>query len=590
MECCICYENYNKTTRREIKCDACKASACYCCYKQYTKNSITEMKCMHCNELWLSYRTLYTKFPKSYVNKEYKAHLEKLCRDRTLKLVEEVQAEIEILHKMRQNRKENYLLSEEKFVWRYVYEGIAQSDQDAKYILKYRTILSEMRGSKCTAHTLDYFLSNKCFQKNHHTPNSKLDRARLHDLHEKFDQLRTEHMAYIEKYKKKKRKNVPVGKIVNQLDEKGRELWREYVQLRDHLNGRTVKEESVVKFFGKCPADQCNGLISNGWKCGICEVSVCKICMERLEKDHTCDDNVVKNVQELRRHTKPCPGCKAPIVKYVGCAQVWCTICHITFNWTTGKEEKTTFMHNPHYLDWIRANPDADPYEHGATARIHGEGCMSVYDQLLRLDLRQHVKGRNHKVQGLGRKEVETVLTDFLRVRNEYMDYFHRSMDEIEDMHHTNNKKLTEKYLTNKNGTFTYEKLCVQIQRNGKKKDKAIEKLQIFQLEEILFGDLYRRFLQPEKISAKNIGLFVKHFFKVVGETNRLFTEYGKVYNCVFPQYTFHPEKELKWTIVKVKYTEKESARNGAVLMTNGDDDTHPFTNMVKQMSEMGLN
>ena len=53
---------------------------------------------------------------------------------------------------------------------------------------------------------------------------------------------------------------------------------------------------------------------------------------------------------------KPCPSCHIPIERAYGCNLMWCTQCHISFNWSTGKEVRIKNNHNPHYIEWAQAN------------------------------------------------------------------------------------------------------------------------------------------------------------------------------------------------------------------------------------------
>jgi Hom_end-associated Hint len=38
------------------------------------------------------------------------------------------------------------------------------------------------------------------------------------------------------------------------------------------------------------------------------------------------------------------------------CNQMWCTECHTTFDWASGRETFTNSIHNPHYFEWVRRN------------------------------------------------------------------------------------------------------------------------------------------------------------------------------------------------------------------------------------------
>jgi hypothetical protein len=134
--------------------------------------------------------------------------------------------------------------------------------------------------------------------------------------------------------------------------------------------GLGIKIEAKEKkiFMRACPSNTCNGFLSTQWKCGVCDIYVCKDCMEikGTEKDveHTCDDDTLKTAAMLKKETKNCPSCASTIYKISGCDQMWCTQCNIAFSWKTGLKVTGT-VHNPHYYEFMKnggtqiANPGA---------------------------------------------------------------------------------------------------------------------------------------------------------------------------------------------------------------------------------------
>jgi hypothetical protein len=125
------------------------------------------------------------------------------------------------------------------------------------------------------------------------------------------------------------------------------------------------KEDRVVvpcekkKFMMHCPIGECRGFLSQAWKCGTCESYICSKCRcvknDRDDDEHVCNPDDVATVSLLKNETKPCPTCAVPIFKISGCPQMWCTECHTTFCWNTGKIETGT-VHNPHFFQWQRDN------------------------------------------------------------------------------------------------------------------------------------------------------------------------------------------------------------------------------------------
>jgi hypothetical protein len=114
----------------------------------------------------------------------------------------------------------------------------------------------------------------------------------------------------------------------------------------------TVKPRAVCG----CIRDECRGFImSNTWKCGMCAVRVCSECLKEAYDGHECTQEDKDTRKLLLKDTKPCPKCAAMIYKTEGCSQMWCTMCHTTFDWRTG-EIVTGYVHNPHYFEWARRN------------------------------------------------------------------------------------------------------------------------------------------------------------------------------------------------------------------------------------------
>lgn len=103
-----------------------------------------------------------------------------------------------------------------------------------------------------------------------------------------------------------------------------------------------------------CIDEKCKGFImSNNWCCGLCDMQVCKHCLKAKQEDHVCKEEDKDTRKLLLNNTKPCPKCAVMISKVDGCNQMWCVMCHTTFEWTTGEIVKTN-IHNPHYYEWLR--------------------------------------------------------------------------------------------------------------------------------------------------------------------------------------------------------------------------------------------
>lgn len=122
------------------------------------------------------------------------------------------------------------------------------------------------------------------------------------------------------------------------------------------LESDVKTEDTKRSFVRACPADGCRGYLSTHFKCGLCEIWVCKECHEikgeEKDSNHECKKENVESAKLLMAETKPCPKCNARIFKISGCDVMHCTMCHVSFSWKKGTIITNGNVHNPHYFEW----------------------------------------------------------------------------------------------------------------------------------------------------------------------------------------------------------------------------------------------
>ena len=125
--------------------------------------------------------------------------------------------------------------------------------------------------------------------------------------------------------------------------------------------GSASGSASQPKYIFKCPFLDCRGFINTNYTCGTCAKKVCDRCHACLDddpkaaKDHKCNKDDIQSAQTVMRETKPCPKCMTLIFKASGCNQMYCTQCHVAFDWVTCTID-TGVIHNPHFFEYIASH------------------------------------------------------------------------------------------------------------------------------------------------------------------------------------------------------------------------------------------
>jgi hypothetical protein len=125
----------------------------------------------------------------------------------------------------------------------------------------------------------------------------------------------------------------------------------------DAIRSKKTFKRSSKEYVTKCPnPNECRGILNQDNKCSLCELTVCNDCnvikgfTDEENETHECKTDDIETAKLIRKQTKPCPKCGAPISKIDGCDQMWCPVegCDTAFSWRTGFVDNGV-RHNPHY-------------------------------------------------------------------------------------------------------------------------------------------------------------------------------------------------------------------------------------------------
>ena len=97
MSCDICCEKYNKSSRVAVKCQYCPFAACRSCVQTYlTQDDVRDPVCMgpKCRRPW-TFEFLHDNMYKTFMNNEYKTHLEKQLFKQETNFLPATQIELE---------------------------------------------------------------------------------------------------------------------------------------------------------------------------------------------------------------------------------------------------------------------------------------------------------------------------------------------------------------------------------------------------------------------------------------------------------------------------------------------------------------
>jgi len=307
-------------------------------------------------------------------------------------------------------------------------------------------------------------------------------------------------------------------------------IWQKIRIERNGGGPSVIKEESKREFIRQCPNNDCRGFLSSSLKCKLCDMWSCADCREikgtERDSEHTCNPDVLINVQAMEKDTKPCPACGDMIYKISGCAQMWHEKCNTAFNWNTLRIETGT-IHNPHYFEFMRRQGA------GIAPRTPG-------DFVCGRDLDHHFVREVYNITS--NEEVGEILRNTLDIKHDKQRTFRTRV--VQDK----NLQLRIDYMRNR---ISEDQLKIQVQQRDKKEKKYKEIFDILEMYIQCMTDISYRlydkyesgYIDRESRDIKTTKKFHKEIETLREFTNVCFVDISKAYAC--KKYTINEKYEF---------------------------------------------
>ena len=112
MECSICTERYNRSSRLQVICQVCTVITCSSCVERYLCDTTENAHCMHCRGGWNRDMLETCGLSKKFVRTTYKKHRENVLFERERALMPATQPMVEKLIHIRKLEKQNAWIDE----------------------------------------------------------------------------------------------------------------------------------------------------------------------------------------------------------------------------------------------------------------------------------------------------------------------------------------------------------------------------------------------------------------------------------------------------------------------------------------------
>ena len=283
-------------------------------------------------------------------------------------------------------------------------------------------------------------------------------------------------------------------------------------------NGGALEDSSSVKgevFVGACPVQDCRGFLSSRHKCGICATQACSDCREvKHGDDHKCNVDTVATVAEMKKTCRNCPNCMTAIYRISGCPQMWCTKCHVAFNWNTGKIEKG-IVHNPHYFEYLRKNGGGEMPRNPHEVQCGGmPSPQRLRDRRLMVQIPVIKRfGESHKNSA---DYITSVYQQVVHLRQYVLPGFPTRMDNL------NNVSIRIDYLR---GAISEDQMKSKLYRTQKAQNKKLDERDILDMYCNVIQDLFYKLFDDF-----NVNEFIQNETRISEHVHEAYTTLNKKY------------------------------------------------------------
>lgn len=492
--CLICAEQFNVSSRSEIKCLYCEFIACRKCCETYLL-TVNTAKCMNsdCGKEWTR-KLLCEQFTKVFVAKTYKTHCEDVIYQTQLALMPDTQRYA--VHYARINTVEQQ--------YRQNWNELTMLRERLRTLKRERMLMTD-----------ELVYLGRALTRPHAVLYGETGETNTNNRYLRIVETDT----------------TPATLFVRKCAQP---------ECRGFLSNKWVCSLCLKSTCKHCheplqskAPDENGG--DRGSECEKCDVEVDET------EPHVCNPHSVETAKLLAKDTKPCPKCQTPIFKIDGCNQMWCTQCHTAFNWITGKTENT--VHNPHYYEWLRKNS-----EHGEIPRnpLDDYAGNIMLQQCNRINARELIvrvrlfneslvaNGRSFKLYVLEHEVYSTSTVDISRPEHllqnvlhvQHVDLSTYQNPQINIDHFFRNLRI--KYLRN---LISEKEFKTELQKLNKKYAKSSEIAQILEMFTISAVDILTRFVREQK--NDDVIDILMELNGLVEYTNSCLADVSNAYQCV---------------------------------------------------------